>query len=248
MRVLITGIAGFIGAHCAHKLLSGKHDIAGIDNFNNDYSLKLKNDRIQWLKSKSDKLTVYHLDISENQKLFDAFNEFKPNYVIHLAAQAGVRYSIENPHACLDSNLKGFLNTLEACRTHPVKHLIYAFSNSAYGTNNKTPYATNDSSPIKDFDWDAHNPSPSSSSAAWRILNIGGSQPIELLDYVSLLEKLMSKKVQLELLPLQPRDVLATSADTTQLEEIVNFKPKVSIEDGLKKHTDWFKKYYLKQE
>lgn len=335
MKILITGIAGFIGAHCAFRLLSKAHEIVGIDNFNDYYSPQLKHDRIDWIKKTGKDIKVHCLDISNIDQLLSVFSEFKPDYVIHLAAQAGVRYSIENPNAYLDSNLKGFLNILEACRAHPVKHLIYASSSSVYGINQKTPYCTDDNTdhplslyaaskkanevmahcyshlykipttglrfftvygpwgrpdmspylfthaietgktlklfnhgnhqrdftyiddivesivrllnipPKENKHWDAHTPQPSSSKAPWRILNIGGSHPVELLDYVALIEGFMGKKAQLELLPLQPGDVLATSADTHQLEDLIQFKPTVSIAQGLKAYTDWYKQYYI---
>ncbi len=335
MKILITGIAGFIGAHCAHKLLQAGHDIVGVDNFNHYYDVQLKKDRINWIKTQAGDFKLYELDISHKEKLFEVFNSFKPDYVIHLAAQAGVRYSLENPDAYLESNLKGFLNILEACRAHPVQHLIYASSSSVYGANQKTPYDIDDNAnhplslyaatkkanelmahsyshlykipttglrfftvygpwgrpdmspylftdaiqsgtklklfnygnhqrdftyiddivesitrllvhpPCADPKWNAQTPAPSTSAAPWRVLNIGGSQPIELLSYVALIEQCMGKKAQLDLLPLQPGDVLATSAETKQLENIINFKPMVSIEEGLKKYTDWFKSYYL---
>lgn len=335
MKILITGAAGFIGAHCANKLSETGNTIVGIDNFNNYYPVKLKNDRIKWITDQGGDFTLHTLDIGDKEQLFSVFNKFQPDYVIHLAAQAGVRYSIENPDAYLESNLKGFLNILEACRKFPVKHFIYASSSSVYGANQSTPYGTNDAvdhplslyaatkksnelmahsyshlynipstglrfftvygpwgrpdmspylftdaihsgkklklfnygnhqrdftyiddivesivrllkhPPLRNSNWDAINPTASTSAAPWRILNIGGSHPIELLDYVGLIESFMGKKADLELLPLQPGDVLSTSADTKQLESIINFKPMVSIEEGLKKYTDWFKSYYL---
>lgn len=335
MKILITGVAGFIGAHCARKLLSAGHNIVGIDNFNDYYSVQLKKDRIDWITAQAGNFKLHTQDISDKEQLLDIFNSFKPDYVIHLAAQAGVRYSLENPDAYLESNLKGFLNILEACRAHPVKHLIYASSSSVYGANQSTPYDIDDAvnhplslyaatkkanelmahsyshlykipstglrfftvygpwgrpdmSPYlftdaiqsgkklklfnhgnhqRDFtyiddivesitrllehpphinpDWDAMNPAPSTSAAPWRVLNIGGSQPIELLHYVALIEQFMGKKADLELLPLQPGDVLATSAETKQLEKIINFKPMVSIESGLEQYTNWFRSYYL---
>ena len=335
MNILITGVAGFIGAHCAHRLLSAGHVIVGIDNFNNYYSVQLKKDRIDWVMTQAGDFKLHSFDISDKEQLLKVFSNFRPDYVIHLAAQAGVRYSLENPDAYLESNLKGFLNILEACRAYPVKHLIYASSSSVYGANQSTPYDIDDGvnhplslyaatkkanelmahsyshlynipctglrfftvygpwgrpdmSPFlftdaiqfgkklklfnygdhqRDFTyiddivesitrllehppqtnpgWDAKKPAPSTSAAPWRILNIGGSQPIELLSYVALIEQFMGKKAELELLPLQPGDVLATSAETKQLESLINFKPMVSIEAGLEHYTNWFKSYYL---
>lgn len=335
MRVLLTGAAGFIGAHCARRLKTDGHEVLGIDNFNDYYPVQLKEDRVEWIGLQPGRFELQRLDLCEKAELMALFERFRPDCVLHLAAQAGVRYSLENPDAYLDSNLKGFLNILEACRAWPVEHLVYASSSSVYGANQSTPYSVNDNtdhplsmyaatkkanemmahsyshlfripttglrfftvygpwgrpdmSPFlftdaiargktlklfnygnheRDFtyiddivesivrllpqppadnpDWDARTPVPSTSSAPWRVLNIGGSQPVALLRYVALIEQLVGRTAIVEKLPLQPGDVLATCADTRHLEELTGFHPQVTIEQGLQKYTDWFKFYYL---
>ena len=158
MKILITGSAGFIGFHLANKLLSQGHTVIGIDNINDYYDVELKYARLKQAgidknkiaygsKVKSSILPVYtfiKLDLLDREKILSLFAEEQFDFVCNLAAQAGVRYSLENPHAYVDSNITGFLNILEACRTHPVKHLVYASSSSVYGTNEKIPFAIND--------------------------------------------------------------------------------------------------------
>jgi len=158
MKILVTGAAGFIGLHLAEKLASMGHTILGLDNINDYYDINLKYDRllhsgfkkeeIQYgLKIKSRSLSCYYfikLDLTDQQGLFTLFAEEKFDYVCHLAAQAGVRYSIENPHAYIDSNVYGFLNILEACRLFTIQHLVFASSSSVYGMNKKTPFSVTD--------------------------------------------------------------------------------------------------------
>lgn len=337
MKVLLTGVAGFIGAHCARRLIADGHEVLGVDNFNDYYSVRLKEDRIAWVEQQSGNFELQRMDVANKSLLLALFERFRPDCVLHLAAQAGVRYSLENPDAYLDSNLTGFLSVLEACRAWPVDHLVYASSSSVYGINQTTPYSVNDNTdhplslyaatkkanevmahsyshlyqipatglrfftvygpwgrpdmspflftdaiargktlklfnygnherdftyiddivesivrllphpPAADPDWSAASPEPSTSSAPWRILNIGGSQPVPLLRYVALIENLVGRPAIVEKLPLQPGDVLATCADTCQLEEITGFCPQVTIEQGLQQYTDWFKSYYLQE-
>ncbi|MER2009550.1 MAG: NAD-dependent epimerase [Psychrobacillus sp.] len=142
MKILVTGSAGFIGFHVSKKLLEMNHEIIGIDNLNSYYESKLKIDRNKILNGLS-YFTFKQVDISNKNDLEMIFSNYKPEIVINLAAQAGVRYSIENPYAYLDSNLTGFLNILEACRNYPVKHLLYASSSSVYGGNKVAPFSTN---------------------------------------------------------------------------------------------------------
>lgn len=146
MKILITGVAGFIGFHVANKLLSSKHEIVGIDNLNDYYDVKLKKTRLEQLfKNSSNELfNFFELDISNKEKVSELFNKNKFDYVINLAAQAGVRYSIQNPHVYLDSNISGFLNILESSKNNKVKHLIYASSSSVYGMNIKQPFSSKD--------------------------------------------------------------------------------------------------------
>lgn len=140
MKVLITGVSGFIGFHLTNLLLNKGFDILGIDNMNEYYDGKLKKDRLEILKNKNN-FNFFEIDIKDKISLDKIFENEKPDYVINLAAQAGVRYSITNPYAYVDSNLIGFVNILEACRTYPVKHLIYASSSSVYGGNKTTPFS-----------------------------------------------------------------------------------------------------------
>ncbi|WP_214858366.1 NAD-dependent epimerase [Exiguobacterium sp. s191] len=140
--ILITGAAGFIGMHLTNRLTSLGHTILGLDNLNDYYELQLKKDRLQQLE-RLDNFTFIECDLIDKNKLDEIFKQYHPQYVINLAAQAGVRYSIENPYAYLDSNLTGFLNILEACRHYPVQHLLYASSSSVYGGNKVAPFSTN---------------------------------------------------------------------------------------------------------
>lgn len=139
MKVFVTGCAGFIGMHTTLRLLARGDDVIGIDNLNDYYDVNLKKARLACLKSHKN-FTFYPLDIAEKQDLTEAFIREKPAHVIHLAAQAGVRYSLENPQAYLDANLQGFLNILECCRHHAIEHLVYASSSSVYGSNAKLPF------------------------------------------------------------------------------------------------------------
>ncbi|MGV8148977.1 MAG: NAD-dependent epimerase [Alkaliphilus sp.] len=141
-KILITGAVGFIGFHLSQLLTKEKYQVIGLDNLNTYYDLKLKEDRLAIL-SKNDNFTFYKVDLQDKLSIDDMFLKHKPDYVINLAAQAGVRYSITNPYDYVDSNLIGFMNILEACRNNPVKHLIYASSSSVYGGNKVTPFSTN---------------------------------------------------------------------------------------------------------
>ncbi|WP_353894467.1 NAD-dependent epimerase [Proteinivorax hydrogeniformans] len=143
-KILVTGAAGFIGFHLSQYLLKASHQVIGVDNMNDYYDPALKEDRLAILKQDGN-FIFYKLDLKDRESLDDLFAKYQPDYVINLAAQAGVRYSIENPHAYVDSNLVGFVNVLEACRNYPVKHLLYASSSSVYGGNKVAPFSTNHS-------------------------------------------------------------------------------------------------------
>ena len=142
IKILITGAVGFIGYHMSSLLLNKGNQVIGIDNMNDYYDVNLKEGRLSLLK-KDENFIFYKMDLKDKEAIDDLFNKYKFDYVINLAAQAGVRYSITNPYAYVDSNLIGFVNILEACRNHPVKHLLYASSSSVYGGNKVAPFSTN---------------------------------------------------------------------------------------------------------
>ena len=334
MKILVTGAAGFIGAHCVLRLMRDGHDVCGLDNFNDYYDPQLKHDRVRWVQEQAGDFQLATVDLADGPAIEALFVREKPEVVIHLAAQAGVRYSLENPRAYLDSNLNGFLNILESCRNHPVKHLIYASSSSVYGANQHTPYSVKDGvnhplslyaatkkanelmahsyshlfgipctglrlftvygpwgrpdmSPIqfaraiaegkplklfnygehqRDFtyiddiiesiarlidrpphanaEWDREQPDPASSMAPWRIFNIGGQHPVELKHYLALLEKHLGQKALVQLLPLQPGDVLNTCADASDLAQATGFQPCIELDEGLRRFVAWFCDYY----
>lgn len=142
MKLLVTGAAGFVGFHLSKALLENDIEVVGLDNMNDYYDPQLKKDRLAILNEK-DNFTFYQIDLKDKVEVDDLFEKEKPTHVVHLAAQAGVRYSIENPYAYVDSNLIGFMNILEACRNNPVEHLLYASSSSVYGGNKIAPFSTN---------------------------------------------------------------------------------------------------------
>ena len=140
-KVLITGAAGFIGFHLAKYLLDKEYEVIGIDNLNNYYDIRLKEERLNILKEYAE-FKFYKIDLKDKESIDNIFMKYNFDYVVNLAAQAGVRYSIENPYSYVDSNLIGFMNILEACRNYPVKHLLYASSSSVYGGNKVVPFST----------------------------------------------------------------------------------------------------------
>src|SRR5699024_7722888 len=142
MKILITGIAGFIGSNLSKRLLNEGHAVIGIDNLNNYYSTQLKKDRLNILLN--NEIKNYKIDLEDTTSVMSIFEKEQPDVVINLAAQAGVRYSLENPHAYITSNINGFINILEGCRHYEVKHLIYASSSSVYGANTSKPFSTSD--------------------------------------------------------------------------------------------------------
>ena len=351
MRILVTGSAGFIGYHLCKKLLSNKFDVYGLDNINDYYDVTLKEDRIRDLKLFSERNKLFFRfikgDLSNNDDLDRVFmnsDESKINnkssnidIVINLAAQAGVRYSIENPNAYVQSNLVGFCNLIEKCKDYKVKHFIYASSSSVYGGNKKLPFEEKDrvdhpislyaatkksneliahtyshlfqlpttglrfftvygpwgrpdmalfkftelimkNKPIRVFNYGKmtrdftyiddviesifglinkipkveNNNSKtyydsSNSWAPYRVLNIGNSNPTNLSDYIKAIEKNLNKKAEIILEEMQPGDVEATFASTKLLEELIKFKPRTSINTGIKKFIEWYLSYYIKR-
>ncbi|HSX20345.1 MAG TPA: NAD-dependent epimerase [Gammaproteobacteria bacterium] len=336
MKILVTGAAGFIGFHTAKQLLEQNVTVVGIDNLNDYYDVTLKEARLKELAAhpQAKNFTFVKLDISDAARLQELFAQHNFTQVIHLAAQAGVRYSITNPSAYVQSNLVGFANILENCRQQKIMHLVYAASSSVYGLNTTLPFSENVSvnhpvsfygatkraneimahsysslynlpttglrfftvygpwgrpdmalfkftkailadEPIDVFNYgehyrdftyiddivtgivkvaarpaisnpyfDATNPDPATSSAPWRVFNIGNNTPVKLTTYIELLEKYLGKKARLNLLPLQPGDVPDTYADVTNLEQAVNYRPTTTIETGVQAFLEWYLQHY----
>jgi len=334
MKILVTGSAGFIGSALSIKLLELGHEVVGIDNHNDYYDPSLKEDRLARHIDDSN-YTHIPMDIEDENNVKSLFKDYSFDSVISLAAQAGVRYSIENPMAYVKTNILGFTNILEGCRHNKIKHLIYASSSSVYGANTKMPFSihnnvdhplslyaaskkTNEllahtyshlynlpttglrfftvygpwgrpdmalfkftkailagekievfnygkhrrdftyiddivegiirvvNSPAKaNTSWSGENPDPGSSSAPWKVYNIGNNNPVELLDYIKAIESSLGLAAKTELLPLQPGDVPDTYADINDLIRDFDFKPQVSINQGVKKFIDWYLKYYV---
>ena len=332
MKYLVTGAAGFIGFHVSQRLLAAGHQVVGIDNLNDYYDISLKQARLDQLSSVN--FQFVKMDLADTLAMAALFAEQKFDRVIHLAAQAGVRYSLENPHAYADANLVGHLNVLEGCRHNNVQHLLYASSSSVYGLNRKMPFSTDDSvdHPVslyaatkkanelmshtyshlyglpttglrfftvygpwgrpdmalfkftkamlegksidvynfgkmkRDFtyiddiveaiirlqdvipepnsEWTVETGSPATSSAPYRVYNIGNSSPVELMDYITALEEAIGVKAEKNMMPMQPGDVLETSADTKALYEVIGFKPETSVKDGVRDFVDWYRDFY----
>ena len=336
MKVLITGAAGFIGFHVAERLLAQGYDVVGIDNLNDYYDVNLKLARLARIQSQPN-FRFIKLDLADRPAIAELFAHEGFDRVIHLGAQAGVRYSIDNPHAYADANLVGHLNVLEGCRHTGVGHLLYASSSSVYGLNRKTPFSTDDSvdHPVslyaatkkanelmshsyahlyglpttglrfftvygpwgrpdmalfkftrailegkaidvynhgdmrRDFtyiddiaeavvrltevipqrnpDWRVETGSPANSSAPYRVYNIGNSQPIQLTAFIHELEQALGVQAKMNLLPMQPGDVLETSADTSALEATIGFRPGTELSHGLAQFVSWYRHYYQQE-
>ena len=333
MKILVTGAAGFIGFHTAQRFLARGDEVVGLDNLNEYYDVTLKQARLARLTPHA-KFRFVKLDLSDNTGVAELFAREKFERVVHLAAQAGVRYSLENPHAYVHSNVVGTLNVLEGCRHHGVAHLVYASTSSVYGANTDMPfsehriadhplslYATtkranelmahnysslfklpttglrfftvygpwgrpdmalflftrdilegkpidvfNDGHHRRDFtyvddiaegvvratariaqpdpNWNSKAPDPASSSAPFRLYNIGNSKPVELLRYIEVIEECLGRKAVKNFLPLQLGDVPETYADVDDLVRDVGYRPATPIEVGVAKFVDWFCEYY----
>jgi UDP-glucuronate 4-epimerase len=331
-QVLVTGGAGFIGMHVCQKLLCRGFEVVAADNLNAYYEPSLKIKRIEQLKQASFEFRA--VDLANCHKTAELFDEFRPRLVVHLAAQAGVRYSIENPRAYVESNLSAFVNVLEGCRHYDVSHLVYASSSSVYGTNAITPFSEDqpvdhpislyaatkkanelmahsyshlyglpttglrfftvygpwgrpdmayfkftrailEGTPIdvyngghlrRDFTYiddtvegvlrvldrparpqTALSIDPSCSvscTAPYRIYNIGNSSPVELCQFIEVLEQAAGRQAVRNYLPMQPGDMVETSADNSGLEREIGFRPTIPIEQGLPKFVDWYRTYY----
>ena len=333
MKILITGAAGFIGMSTALRLLGRGDDVVGIDNLNDYYDINLKHSRLSHLTSHA-RFRFVKLDVADRVEVEKLFSVEKFDRVIHLAAQAGVRYSLQNPHAYIDSNLVGFTNILEGCRHSTVQHLVYASSSSVYGGNTKMPFSEHDSvdhpvslyaatkkanelmahtyshlyglpttglrfftvygpwgrpdmalflftkailegrpinvfnhgnmqrdftfiddivegvirvldrTPAPDPSYDTIQSDPASSSAPYRVFNIGNSDPVPLLDFIGCIERALGKKAEKNLLPLQDGDVPATYANTDALRDWVGFVPGTPVQDGVNRFVTWYREYY----
>ena len=333
MKVLITGAAGFIGSALSLRLLERGDVVVGIDSLNDYYDVALKEARLE-RTAVYDNFTDLRVSIDDREAMADIFSTHRPDRVVNLAAQAGVRYSIENPLAYIDTNILGFANILEGCRHNGVEHLVYASSSSVYGSNTKMPFSVHDNvdhpvslyaaskkanelmahtyshlyripttglrfftvygpwgrpdmayfkftqkilagEPIdvfnngnhqRDFtyiddivegvvrlldkipepnpDWTGDNPDAASSTAPYRLYNIGNNQPVELMHYIEVLEDCLGKKAVKNMLPMQPGDVQATYADVDELVRAIDYKPAMSVEEGMERFVDWYSDYY----
>ncbi len=333
MNILVTGCVGFIGAALSKRLLERGDEVIGIDNLNDYYDPGLKRDRLALLED-FDNFSFRKVDISDREQMENLFREINPRRVVHLAAQAGVRYSISHPHSYIDANIVGFLNILEGCRAAGVEHLVYASSSSVYGANEKIPYSESDPAahpvslygatkranelmahsyshlydipvsglryftvygpwgrpdmspilfagkiyagepiqvfnrgqhrrdftyiddvveatvritgrvPVRDMNRDANRPDPSSGTARYRIYNIGNQNAVNLMDYIKMLETEIGRNAVIEFAEAQPGDVLNTEADSSRLAGEFEFVPGVSLEQGIKRFIDWYKRYY----
>jgi UDP-glucuronate 4-epimerase len=332
-HVLITGAAGFIGYHLSKRLLENGCHVAGLDNLTPYYDVQLKKDRLERLTS-FDNFSFYKMDLADKEALENIFESTRFDVVVNLAAQAGVRYSLENPNAYVDANIVGFVNLLECCRHNHIQHFVFASSSSVYGANTKMPFSIhhNVDHPVslyaatkkanelmahtyshlfglactglrfftvygpwgrpdmalflfteaileekvikvfnhgkmqRDFTyiddivegvvrvmgrlpepnptWNGDNPDPGSSYTSYKLYNIGNNNPVELMEFIAAIEKALGRQAKKEFLDLQPGDVVATYADIDDLIEDVGFKPRTSIETGIKHFMVWFKDYY----
>ena len=333
MKVLVTGAAGFIGSTLSMRLLDRGDQVIGIDNHNDYYDPALKEARLnRFIDNPS--YTHVRMDLADRAGMAALFEEHKPQGVVNLAAQAGVRYSLENPLSYIDSNLVGFGHILEGCRHNEVEHLVYASSSSVYGANTQMPFSVhhNVDHPLslyaatkkanelmahtyshlyglpttglrfftvygpwdrpdmalqkfaqaitkgetikvfnygnhrRDFTyiddivegvirildrpapsnpvWSSEKPDSATSSAPWRVYNIGNNNPVNLMDYISALEEALGKEAKKEFLPIQPGDVPDTYADVTDLVKEFDYKPNTSVKDGIANFAKWFTEYY----
>jgi UDP-glucuronate 4-epimerase len=331
--VLVTGAAGFIGFHVARALLAAGSAVIGVDSMNAYYDPKLKEARVGELTGRPG-FSFKRLDLADRDATASLFAAARPKRVIHLAAQAGVRHSLDDPHAYVDANIVGFLNVLEGCRHHSVEHLTYASSSSVYGADTKMPFSVHqganhplslygaskranelmahcyshlfalpttglrfftvygpwgrpdmamfiftkailegrplpifnegrmrrdftyiddvaegvvrisDRAPTRNPRWDGTNPDPASSTAPFKLYNIGNSQSVEVMHVIATLERLLGCKAILQMQSMQPGDVPATCADVEDLTRDVGFRPSTPIEQGIERFVVWYRGYY----
>ncbi len=338
MKMLVTGNAGFIGFHTVLQLLSDGHDVVGLDSLNDYYDPELKKRRLEltYEKAKSSKGTFqfYNINLADLEAMRKCFDAHSFDRVINLAAQAGVRYSLENPQAYVESNLTGFTNLIDLSARAGVGHFVYASTSSVYGMNTAMPFSESNTvdhplqfyaatkranelmahsysnlyrlpttglrfftvygpwgrpdmalflftknmlegKPIKVFnygqhsrdftfvtdivagvvavtdqpalpdpEWSSADPNPNTSSVPFRIYNIGNNSPVKLMEYIEAIEEVLGIEAERELLPLQPGDVPNTYANVDNLKDAVDYKPKVSVKDGVRQFVEWYREYY----
>ena len=333
MKIIVTGVAGFIGSRVTEILLGRGEEVVGVDNLNDYYDVSLKMARLSRFQNHSD-FDFRQLDIVEREEIEALFAEVSPDRVVHLGAQAGVRYSLQNPHAYIDTNVVGTTNILEGCRRNNIEHMVYASSSSVYGANTNMPFSVHDNvdhplslyaatkkanellahsyshlydlpvtglrfftvygpwgrpdmslflftkkilagEPIEVFNYGKHlrdftyiddivrgiiacldkipgpdpgwrgdDPDPGTSKAPYRLYNIGNNSPVQLMEFIRILEDCLGVEAEKKMLPLQAGDVPATYADVTTLVEEVGYKPSTSVEEGIRNFVDWYKDYY----
>ncbi|MCE5333220.1 MAG: NAD-dependent epimerase [Desulfobacteraceae bacterium] len=331
--VLVTGSAGFIGFHFARKLLEAGRSVIGVDNLNDYYDASLKEARLRLLQA-FPAFRFFRIDLADERATERLFQENPFEIVVHLAAQAGVRYSLENPRSYGRSNLSGFLNVLEGCRRGAIRHLLFASSSSVYGANAKLPFSVHDNvdhpislyaatkkanelmahayahlygipstglrfftvygpwgrpdmalflfvrailagEPIRVFnngilrrdftyiddiveamlkvmdsppgpnpEWNGQEPDPGASFAPYRVYNIGNGKPVQVLEFIAIIEECLRIKAKKHLLPMQPGDVRETWADIEDLARDIGFRPRTSLRDGILSFVKWYKSYY----
>ena len=257
MTAFITGVSGFIGSNLAKRILTTEPDakVIGLDNMNDYYDVHIKEARLAELQ-KFENYTFIKGNLADKALINEIFEKYRPDIVVNLGAQAGVRYSITNPDAYIESNMIGFYNILEACRHYPVQHLVYASSSSVYGSNKKVPYSTDDKVDNPVSLYAATKKSNELMAHAYaKLYNIGNSNPENLLDFVQILSEELVRAGVLpadydfdahkELVPMQPGDVPVTYADTTALERDFGFKPHTPLREGLRKFAEWYKEFYI---
>lgn len=332
-KILVTGAAGFIGSHVSKVLLARGDDVVGLDNINDYYDVNIKYARLTKLEGNAN-FRFVKLDLADKEGMAALFAAEKFDKVINLAAQAGVRYSLINPQAYIDSNIIGFTNVLEGCRHNNVKHLVYASSSSVYGMNTTMPFSIHhnvdhpvslyaaskkanelmahtyshlfnlpttglrfftvygpwgrpdmalflftkailEGKPIDVFNygkmkrdftyiddivegvvrvadriaapnlkWTGAQPDPGTSSAPYRIYNIGNNNPVELMDFIRAIEVAAGKEAIKNFMPIQPGDVPSTYADIDDLVNDTGFKPATSVNDGIANFVNWYREYY----
>jgi len=332
-KILVTGAAGFIGCHLCRRLLTFGDQVIGLDNLNDYYDVNLKHARLALLEAE-ELFDFRRLDLADRVGMATLFAEEKFDIVVNLGAQAGVRYSLENPHAYTESNIAGFLNILEGCRASGVNHLVYASSSSVYGANTAMPFSIHQNvdhpvslyaatkkanelmahtysslfaipttglrfftvygpwgrpdmalflfteailagKPINVFNnglmqrdftyiddivegivrvmdrpaapdpsWDSNSPDPATSSAPYRVYNIGNNNPVQLGRFIEVLEDCLGRKAVKNLLPMQSGDLPATAADISDLARDVGFSPDTPIETGIARFVAWYRHYY----